>query len=115
MWIGKRKSQRGTVKRDSKSGKRNLAITPRLERIYELGKELSWSDKFIFVKEREYVTDEDIANDNVCVTDDAVRRALKTMCKKIFHHINSDSMVQWKWSMNVMIFMQYHIILDIQI
>ena len=70
------------VKRDSKSGKRNLAITPRLERIYELGKDLSWSDKFIFVKEREYVTDEDIANDNVCVTDDAVRRALKTMCKK---------------------------------
>ena len=35
-------------------------MTPRLKRIYELGKELSWSDTFIFVKEKKYVTKEDI-------------------------------------------------------
>lgn len=57
-------------------------MTPRLERIYELGKEISWSDEFIFVKDKEYVTDEDIETNNVCVTDDAVRRALKSLCKK---------------------------------
>lgn len=71
------------VKRDSESGKRNLEITPRLKRIYELGKEQSWSDTFIFCKERKYVTEEDIKNNNICVTEDAVRRALNTMCKKV--------------------------------
>lgn len=57
-------------------------MTPRLKRIYELGKELSWSDTFIFVKEKKYVTKDDIETNNVCVTDDAVRRSLITLCKK---------------------------------
>lgn len=77
---GSRREER--VKKDSASGKRNLEMTPRLKRIYELGKELSWSDTFIFVKEKKYVTKDDIETNNVCVTDDAVRRALITLCKK---------------------------------
>lgn len=96
---GSRREER--VKKDAVSGKRNLGMTPRLERIYELGKEISWSDEFIFVKDKEYVTDEDIETNNVCVTDDAVRRALKSLCKKAKINYHSPHQIRFYGAMEM--------------
>jgi len=70
------------VKKDSSRGMRNIAITPRLKRIYDIGKEISWSDEYIFPKDIHYVTESDKKDNNICVSMQSVQRALMHMCKK---------------------------------
>lgn len=70
------------VKKDSSKGMRNILISPRLKRIYDIGKKISWSNEYIFPKNKNYVTDEDIRTGNICVSMQSIQRALMSMCKK---------------------------------
>lgn len=63
------------VKKDALAGKRNLLMTPRLERIYHLAKERSWSEKYLFVMPKEYAS-----TDNYLVCEQSVGRSLKKIC-----------------------------------
>lgn len=65
------------VKKDSKAGKRNLVMTNRLRYIYNKAKELSWSDTYMFVKDKEYAR-----TDNYLINGTGVCRALERMCKE---------------------------------
>lgn len=69
------------IKSNSSKGKRNLAMTPRLERIYEKAKLASWSDEYMFVRNKN-----DVDGDNILVTMQAVQRALMRMCKQAGIH-----------------------------
>ena len=65
------------IKADSYAGKRNVPMTPRLERIFHLAKESSWSETFPFVMDTQYVHD-----DEVLIPACRLERALKRLCKK---------------------------------
>ena len=81
MATGNKRESR--VKKDSTKGMRNIAITPRLKRIYEIGKEISWSDEYIFPKDINYVSDSDKETDSICVSMQSLQRALMSMCKEV--------------------------------
>lgn len=64
------------IKSESDMGMRNITISDRLTTIYQRAKELSWSDKFPFVREPRYVDGE-----KILMTEQAVQRAFKKLCK----------------------------------
>lgn len=65
------------IKADSYAGMRNLVITPRLERIYNLAKLASWSDEFPFVRDPSKIIGEEIL-----ITSQGLQRAFKRLCVK---------------------------------
>ena len=65
------------IKANSYAGKRNLPLTERLEKIYNLAKELSWSDTYMFVRSQDYVRDEEIL-----IPYCKLYRSLKKLCKR---------------------------------
>ena len=58
-------------------GKRNLRLTSCLRRIYNLASKESWSDTYLFVRDKCSIQDEEIL-----ISEDSVGRALKQMCEK---------------------------------
>ena len=66
------------VKSDSAAGMGNIAITPRLERIYAKARALSWSSEYLFVCDKAYAK-----NGRVLMSECATRRALRRICEKL--------------------------------
>lgn len=64
------------VKADSYAGKRNVIMTDRLKKIYEKAKQISWSDEFLFVRDKK-----NIINNEFLITEQSVQRALRRLCE----------------------------------
>jgi len=73
MATGSHRDER--IKADSSTGKRNVRLTKRLEKIYNNAKALSWSDEYLFVREPDKV----IGNE-ILITYQGTLRALHRLC-----------------------------------
>lgn len=65
------------VKANSYAGKRNLVMTDRLKKIFDLSKATSWSNEYMFVREPDKVIDEEIL-----ITSQGLQRALRRLCER---------------------------------